>query len=150
MRIKEIEKGQQEIQEKFFKVMKLVTNLTKGKGITHYPRLQGGPTLRKDGIDPSIVPNPNDPCEQIFFLRKDPSGRSEHINMQQKCNFLDEKLKEIEGVNDFRSVDPKEISLVSNVVIPPKFKMPNVDITEELRAFHGELHGLQKRGSIPD
>ena len=70
--------------------------------------------------------------------------------MQQKYNFLDKKLKEIEGVNDLGSVDVRELSLVSDVVILPKFKMPNVDITEELRAFHGELHGLQKRGSIPD
>ena len=68
-----------------------MTNLTKGKGIIDDPSLQGGPTLRKDGIYPSIVPNPNDPCEQEK-LRKDPSGRSEHINVQQRCNFLDKKL----------------------------------------------------------
>ena len=72
MRIEEIKKGQQEIQEKFSQVTKLVTNLTKGKGIIDDPSLQGGPTLRKDSIDPSIVPNPNDPCEQEK-LRKDPS-----------------------------------------------------------------------------
>ena len=64
MRIEKIEKGQQETQEKIFQVTKMVTNLTKGKGITDDPSLQGGPTLRKDGIDPSIVPNPNDPCEK--------------------------------------------------------------------------------------
>ena len=64
MRIEEIEKKRQEIQEKFSQVMKLVTNLTKEKGITDDPRLQGRLTLRKDGIDPSIVPNPNDPCKK--------------------------------------------------------------------------------------
>ena len=63
MRIKEIEKGQQEIQEKFFQVTKLVTNLTKGKEITDDSSLRGGPTLRKDGVNPSIVPNLNDPYE---------------------------------------------------------------------------------------
>ena len=108
---------------------KLVTNLTKGKGIIDDPSLQGGPILRKDGIDLFIVPNPDDPCEKK--LRKDPSGQSEHINVQQKCNFLDKKLKEIEGVNDLRSVDPRELSLVLDMVILPNFKMPNVDITEE-------------------
>ena len=36
---------------------------------------------------------------------------------------MDKKLKEIEGVNDLGSVDPKELSLVPNVVIPPKFKI---------------------------
>ena len=43
--------------------------------------------------------------------------------MQQRCSLLDKKLKEIEGMNDLRSVDPKELSLVPNLVIPPKFKM---------------------------
>ena len=63
--------------------------------------------------------------------------------MQQRCNFLDKKLKEIKGVNDLGSVDPRELSLVSDVVIPPKFKMPNMDIIKELRVFYGELHGPQ-------
>ena len=39
VRIKEIEKGQQEMQEKIFQVTKMVTNLTKGKGITNDPNL---------------------------------------------------------------------------------------------------------------
>ena len=129
---------------------KLVTNLTKGKGITDDPSLQGWPTLRKDGIDLSIVPNLDDPCEQKKKLKKDSFGRSEHINVQQKCNFLDKKLKEIEGMNDLGSVNPRELSLVPDVVIPSKFKIPNVDITEKLRAFHEELHGPQRRGLIPD
>ena len=32
----------------------------------------------------------------------------------------------------------------------PNPKMPNVDIIEELKAFHKELHGPQRRVSIPD
>ena len=47
--------------------------------------------------------------------------------MQQMCSLLDEKLKKIEGVNDLGSVDPRELSLVSDVVIPPKFKMPKFE-----------------------
>ena len=101
---------------------KLVTNLTKGKEITDDPSLQGGLTLRKDGIDPSIVPNLNSPCEQEK-LRKNLLRRSKHINVQQKCNFLDKKLREIEGVNNLESVDLRELSLVLDLVIPPKFKM---------------------------
>ena len=76
----------------------------------------------KDGIDPSIVPNLNDHCEQEE-LRKNPFGRSKHVDIQQRCSLLDKKLKEIESLDDFGSVDPREISLVSDVVIPPKFKM---------------------------
>ena len=36
---------------------------------------------------------------------------------------MDKKLKEIEGVNDRGSVDPRELSLVPDVVIPSKFRM---------------------------
>ena len=43
--------------------------------------------------------------------------------MQQRCNLFDKKLKEIEGVNDFTRVDPRKLSLVPDVIIPPKFKM---------------------------
>ena len=39
------------------------------------------------------------------------------------CDLLDKKLKEIEGVNDLRSMDPRELCLVFNLVILPKFKM---------------------------
>ena len=85
------------------------------------------------------MPNLNNLCEQER-LRENPSGRSNHVDMQQRCCLLDKKLKEIKGVNDLRSVDPRELSLISDVVIPPKFKMPTVNIKEELRAFHGELH----------
>ena len=70
--------------------------------------------------------------------------------MQQRFSLLDKKLKEIEGVNDLKSVDPRELCLVSDLVIPPKFKMPNVDIIEELRTFRKEWHVPQRRGPIPD
>ena len=68
-RMKELESVQQEMQEKISRATKMVINLTKGKGITDDP---GEPASWKDGIDPSIVPNPNDLCQQ-GKLRKEPS-----------------------------------------------------------------------------
>ena len=44
--------------------------------------------------------------------------------MQQRCSLLDKKLKEIIGMDDLQSMDPRELCLVSDVVIPPKFKIP--------------------------
>ena len=114
------------MQEKIAQMTKTVTSLTKGKGITDGPSLQREPMSRKDGIDPSIVPNSNDLCQQ-GRLRKEPSGRLKHVNMQQRCSLLDKKLEEIEGVNDLGSVDPRELSLVPDVVIPSKFKMPKFE-----------------------
>ena len=62
-RIKELESGQQEMQEKISRATKMVTSLTKGKGITDDPNLQREPASWKYGIDPSIEPNLDDPCE---------------------------------------------------------------------------------------
>ena len=47
--------------------------------------------------------------------------------MQQRCSLLDKKQKEIKGMDDLRSVDPRELSLVPNLVIPSKFKMPKFE-----------------------
>ena len=56
-------------------------------------------------------------------LRKNLSRQSKHIDIQQRCSLLDNKLKEIEGVNDLGSVDFRELCLVPDLVIPSKFKM---------------------------
>ena len=64
MRMEEIGNGQQEMQEKIAQMTKMVTSLTKGKGITDDPSLQREPMSWKDGIDSFTVPNQNDLCEQ--------------------------------------------------------------------------------------
>ena len=122
MRMEEIESGQQEMQEKIAQMTKMVISLTKGKGITDDPSLQRELMSWKYGIDPFTVPNQNDLCEQER-LRKDLFGRSKHVDMQQMCSLIDKKLKEIEVVNNLGSVDPRELCLVPDLVIPPKFKM---------------------------
>ena len=125
-RVEEIEERQQEMKEKIAQMADMVTSLTKGKGITDGPSLQSEPMSWKDGIDPSIVPNLNDLCQQ-GKLRKKSSGRLNHVDMHQRCNLLDKKLKEIEGVNDLGSVDPRELCLVPDLVIPPNFKIPKFE-----------------------
>ena len=134
-RMEELESGQQEMQEKISRVTKMVINLTKGKGITDDPEKL---TSWKGGFDPSIVPNSDDLYEQER-LRKNPSGRSKHVDMQQKCSILDNKLKEIEGVDDLRSMDPRELSLVPDVVILPKFKMSKFEKYDETKCLENHL-----------
>ena len=51
----------------------------------------------------SIKPKSDDSCE-YGRLRKEPFGRSHHVDMQQRCSLLDKKLKEIEGVDDLGSM----------------------------------------------
>ena len=109
----------------------MVTSLIRGKGIIDDPSLQTEPAFWKDGIDPPIVSNLNNHGEQEE-LRKNLSGRSEHVNMQQRCDLLDKKLKEIKGVNDLESMDPRELSLVSDVVYRLSPKCQNLKSTMEL------------------
>ena len=123
MRMEEIGNGQQEMQEKIARRTKVVMNLTKGKGIIEGPNLQEELTSLIDGSGPFIVPNQNEPFEREQS-RENLLRQSENINLQQKCNLLDKRLKKIEGMDDLESIDPRELSLVPDVVIPPKFKMP--------------------------
>ena len=78
--MKELESGQQKMQEKIAQMTKMVTNLTKGKGITDDPGLQRELAFWKSGIDPSIEPNSDDLCEQER-LRKDLFGRLKHVDI---------------------------------------------------------------------
>ena len=112
----------------------MVTSLTKGKGITDGPSLQEEPTLWRDSIDPSIAPKLDGLCEQ-GRLKKDPFGRSKHVDMQQRCSLLDKKLKEIEGMNNLGSVDLRELCLVLDLVIPSQFKMSRFESTMEPNAL---------------
>ena len=100
--MEELGNEQQEMQEKIPRAAKMVINLAKGKGITDDPK---EPASWKGNIDPSIVSNLNDCCEQEE-LKKRSFGRSHHVDIQQRCSLLDKKLKEIEGVDDLESIGP--------------------------------------------
>ena len=103
LRIEQTKKGQQEMQEKTVRRTKVVMNLTKGKGITEGPNSQEEPTSWRDGINPFMAPNLNDPFEWEQ-LRENLLRQSKNINLQQRCNLLDKRLKEIEGMDDLGSV----------------------------------------------
>ena len=52
---------------------------------------------------------------------------------------MDKRLKEIEGRDDLGSMDPRELSLVSDVVIPPKFKMPKFEKYDGTKCLENHL-----------
>ena len=134
-RMEEPENGQQQFQEKISRATKIVINLTKGKGITDDP---GKSASWKGNIDPFIVPSLNNHGEQEE-LRKNLSEWSNHVDIQQRCSLLDKKLKEIEGVNDLGIVDPRELCLVPDLVIPPNFKMPKFEKYDETKCLENHL-----------
>ena len=112
---------------------KMVTNLTKGKGITDNP---GKPISWKGNINPSIVPNLNDCCEQEE-LKKKSFGRSHHVDMQQRCSLLNKKLKKKRSKvwSISKALDLRELSSIPDVVIPLKLKCQNLKSTMEPNAL---------------
>ena len=114
------------MREKIFQATEMVTSLMKGKGITEDPSSQDRPTSWKNNDGQFAMLNSNELCE-LGELKKNLSRRSDYINVQQRCNLLDERLKVIEGMDDLKSVDPRELCLVLDFVIPPNFKIPTFE-----------------------
>ena len=46
---------------------------------------------------------------------------------REKLDLIEERLRVIEGIGDYLFVDMAELCLVSDVVVPPKFKVSNFD-----------------------
>ncbi|XP_017613920.2 uncharacterized protein LOC108459067 [Gossypium arboreum] len=47
--------------------------------------------------------------------------------LEDHCKWLEDKFKALENVNYHGGIDAKDLSLVSDLVLPPKFKMPEFE-----------------------
>ncbi|XP_052874521.1 uncharacterized protein LOC108455159 [Gossypium arboreum] len=47
--------------------------------------------------------------------------------LEDRCKWIEEKFKELESADHYCGVDAKELSLVPNLVLPLKFKMPEFE-----------------------
>lgn len=75
---------------------------------------------------PIVVPDLDDPKVQSGF-KKNPPETFEDPSAKEKREFLEERLRAIEGTNIYGTVDALELCLVPNVAIPHKFKVPYFD-----------------------
>ena len=76
--------------------------------------------------EPVTVMDLDDPKEQEK-LRKESSKQSENNKAQRKLELIEEHLKATEGSDEYGLVDVSKMSLVPNLVLPPKFKVPIFD-----------------------
>ncbi|XP_017637533.1 uncharacterized protein LOC108479441 [Gossypium arboreum] len=74
--------------------------------------------------------------------------------LEERCKWLEEKVRPIEGVNRHPGIDAKDLSLVLDLVLPYKFKMPKCEkyngtscpkahITMFCRTMTGYVHNDQ-------
>ena len=68
----------------------------------------------------------DDPKEQEQ-IRKESLEQSESNEAQRKLEFIEERLRMIEGSDAYSLVDASKMSLISDLVLPPKFKVPTFD-----------------------
>ena len=60
-------------------------------------------------------------------IRKESLEQSENNEAQRKLELIEERLKAIEGSDVYGMVDSYKMSLVSDLVLLPKFKVPPFD-----------------------
>ena len=77
-------------------------------------------------VDPIAIPDLDDPKEQEM-IRKESVEQSKHKKAQRKLELIEERLKIMEGSNVYSLVDANKISLVPNLILPPKFKVHTFD-----------------------
>ena len=68
----------------------------------------------------------DDPKEQEK-IRKESLEQSESNEAQWKLELIEERLKAVEGPDVYGLVDAYKMSLVPDLVLPPKFKVPTFD-----------------------
>ena len=68
----------------------------------------------------------DDPKEQEK-IRKESLEQSESNEAQRKLELIEERLRMVEGLDAYSLVDASKMSLVPDLVLSPKFKVPTFD-----------------------
>ena len=76
--------------------------------------------------DPIAVLDLDDPKKQEK-IKKESSEQSESNEAQRKLELIEERLRMVEGSDAYGLVDASKMSLVPNLVLPPKFTVPTFD-----------------------
>ena len=89
------------------------------------------PLFTTEGPAPKALPQPNIagvsqpfPMQPLLFSV---GGMPPAVEGREKLDLIEERLKAVEGFGDYPFADMTDLCLVPNVVIPPKFKVPDFD-----------------------
>ena len=85
-----------------------------------------GQNSGENTTDPITISDLDDPKEQEK-IQKESSKQSENNEAQRKLELIEECLKAMEGSDVYEMVNAYKMSLVPDLVLPPKFKVPIFD-----------------------
>ncbi|KAJ9140058.1 hypothetical protein P3X46_030745 [Hevea brasiliensis] len=89
---------------------------------SHYPAISNADPYPSIVIPP-VHSTPHFPAGGVSFA----VGGESKARENEKLSALEERLRAIEGLNMYSSVDVASLRLVPDVVVPPKFKVPDFD-----------------------
>ena len=89
--------------------------------------------------EPITVPDLDDPKEHEKLMRES-SEQSENNEAQWKLELIEERLKAVEGSDVYGLVDARTMSLVPDLVLPPKFKVPTFDKYDGTKCLSAHLY----------
>ena len=73
-------------------------------------------------------------------MRKELSKQSENNEAQRKLELIEERLRMVEGSDAYGLVDVSKMSLVPDLVLPPKFKVPTFDKYDDKKCSSTHLY----------
>ena len=82
------------------------------------------PPIPVEGPTPNILPQHNLTEHPIFLSTEGPPLAAEE---RRKLDLLEERLRVVEGFSDYPFANMTDQCLVPDIVIPPKFKVPDFD-----------------------
>ncbi|KAJ9153367.1 hypothetical protein P3X46_026814 [Hevea brasiliensis] len=89
---------------------------------SHYPAISNA-DLYPSILIPPVHSTSHFPAGGVSFA----VGEENKTRENEKLSALEERLRAIEGLNIYGSVDVASLRLVPDVVVPPKFKVPDFD-----------------------
>ncbi|XP_040947911.1 uncharacterized protein [Gossypium hirsutum] len=81
------------------------------------------------GSGSNFVKNPNyPPVPDLDEVAEEEKARMDsQKQLEERCRWLEEKFKAMESADHHQGIDAKDLSLVPDLVLPPKFKMPEFE-----------------------
>ena len=85
--------------------------------------MNAGQQVDASMMDMLTVPDLDDPNDQEKLMMKDTLEQVDN-EAQLKFDLIEERLRAMEGEDMYGIVDVNRMSLISDLVLPPKFKIP--------------------------
>ena len=98
-----------------------------------------GQNSRANMVDPIAVSDLDDPKEQEK-IRKELLEQSESNEAERKLELIEKHLRIVEGSDAYSLVDASKMSLVPDLILPPKFKVPTFDKYDDTKCPSTHLY----------